>query len=508
MEQRSFTNSVGQILKCNDVKTAIRILFECIKRIVPLDFLTIVLYDSELHIVYDRIHATDQDVLFVDDSIILSKATAGIAKDLINSKSNTYVTDSMAHPLIKEFNDHVGIIETASVIMMPSRLKSGKHVIFNLVVWDTNRYKPADLLAAQNISDQITFVLQHIYSNIAGSKEHIATQDKSTQKRLDKVIIGKEGGMKDTLIFSEMVAKLDTPVLLFGESGVGKDVIATHIHFRSRRRSHRLVSVNCGAISESLLDSELFGHEKGAFTGAADTKKGYFEQANNGTIFLDEVSELSKSAQVKLLRVLQSKSFRRVGGENSVSVDTRVIAATNCDLGKMVEDKKFRKDLWFRLNTFPINVPPLRRRKQDIIPFVHHFTKMFASKLLLPYKYRFAGNAMDQLMQYDWPGNVRELKNTVEYAMIICRGKPISFDFIHTKKQQTSFQKTPVKNDRYLTMAEMMTKHIEDVLSHTGGRVEGRGGAAEILDMNPSTLRARMKKLKLKAMKSSEKKNN
>jgi len=503
MDTDSFTECVGQILKCDDMKKVVRILFDSVKSFISMDFLTIVLYDAESHTAHDRIHATDQDVLFVDDTITFSKDTADIARHLISSTSGTYITDSMANPLIREFNAHVGIIETASVIMLPGKLESGVHVIFNMVLWDTDRYTPRDLSDIQKISDQIGFILQHIYSNIAGSKKHIATKNRETRNRMTKLIVGKDGGMKDTMIFADMVAKLDTPVLLIGESGVGKDVIATNIHYHSGRKNQRLVCVNCGAISESLLDSELFGHEKGAFTGATDSKKGYFEQADGGTIFLDEISELSKSAQVKLLRVLQNKTFRRVGGEKSISVDTRVIAASNRDLQKMAFAKKFRNDLWFRLNTFPIQIPPLRRRTQDIAPLVHHFAKLNASKLRLPYKYRFAENAMDQLRQHDWPGNVRELKNTVEYAMIICRGKPISFDFLQIRNNNESapLQKTPGKKNRYLTMNEMMTKHIRNVLAHTNGRIEGKEGAAEILDMNPSTLRARIKRLNIKIKK-------
>ncbi len=498
----SFAECVGQILKLDDPKKSVRILFEFMKQIVPLDFLTILQYNPESHSGYDLIHVTDQDALFVDDSLQFSQTDIDDAMAIMSNEANTYIADSMAHPLIRKFNDHVGIIETASVIIQPCRLTSGTYAVLNLVLWETGGYTPQNQLTIQNISDQLTFVLEHIYSHIDGSKKHRAIQTKSAENSLDKEIVGKQGGMKDTMVFVDMVARLDTPVFLLGESGVGKDLIATKIHEKSKRTKNPFICINCGAIPESLIDSELFGHEKGAFTGATESKKGYFEMADKGTIFLDEISELSRSAQVKLLRVLQNKSFRRVGGENSKSVDTRVIAASNRDLEKMVQTKTFRKDLWFRLNTFPIKIPPLRNRKQDIIPLAKHFAKLISLKLLLPYKYRFSVNAMDQLLHHDWPGNVRELKNTIEYAMIISRGKPISFEFLYAEKQAESSGHLPENEKKYLPLDEIITNHIKAVLIHTNGRVEGRGGAAEILDLKPSTLRAKIRKLNIRVIKS------
>ena len=271
--------------------------------------------------------------------------------------------------------------------------------------------------------------------------------------------------------------------------------MANSIHRLSRRANGPLISVNCGAITETLLDDELFGHEKGAFTGANNLKVGFFEQAHGGSIFLDEVSELSKKAQVKLLRVLQDMTFQRVGGQRPISVDTRVIAATNRDIETMVANGEFRKDLWFRLNTFPIAVPPLRERKDDIPILAHFFTERFKVEMNLPYSHRFASEAMAQLQKYHWPGNIRELENVIERALIINRGAPLSFSSLDEGRESISMDTAGEQAARVLTLDEAMRNHINKVLEITGGRIEGRGGAAEILDVKPSTLRARMKRL-------------
>ncbi len=215
------------------------------------------------------------------------------------------------------------------------------------------------------------------------------------------------------------VATINSPVLLLGETGVGKDVIANAIHYSSTRSGNPIITVNCGAIPESLIDSELFGHEKGAFTGAISQRRGRFERADSGTIFLDEIGELPLQVQVKLLRVLQNREFERVGGTETIRPDIRIIAATNRNLEQMVNEKKFREDLWFRLNVFPIYVPPLRARKEDIPELAHHFVEIKSVELKLPAFPKISSKAMGLLTSYDWPGNVRELQNVVERELIL-----------------------------------------------------------------------------------------
>ena len=241
-------------------------------------------------------------------------------------------------------------------------------------------------------------------------------------------IVGSQFGLKAVMDMVNQVAPLDSPVLLLGETGTGKEVIANAIHYSSPRKDGPFIKVNCGAIPETLLDSELFGHEKGAFTGAISQRRGRFERADKGTIFLDEIGELPLQAQVRLLHVLQKKEIERVGGTSSIPVDIRIISATHRNLEEMIASGRFREDLWFRLNVFPITIPPLRQRREDIPALVHHFIDRKSMELKLTERPVLAPGAIDRLIAYDWPGNVRELENMIERALIQHRGGVLSFE--------------------------------------------------------------------------------
>lgn len=238
-------------------------------------------------------------------------------------------------------------------------------------------------------------------------------------------IIGKSKEIKDLADIIMQVAPSDISILIYGESGVGKEVFARAIHGYSRRSDKQLVSVNCGAIPEGILESELFGHKKGSFTGATDTRKGYFEIADGGTLFLDEIAEMPLTTQVKLLRVLETKEFMKVGAETVTQVDARIIAATNKNLQSEVDSRHFREDLYFRLKAVMLNIPPLRKRREDIIPLIDHFTSLYCSKneTAVP---SYTQKAYELLEEYPWPGNIRELKNSVETALALNRGNIIT----------------------------------------------------------------------------------
>jgi transcriptional regulator with GAF, ATPase, and Fis domain len=315
----------------------------------------------------------------------------------------------------------------------------------------------------------------------------------------DTEIVGSGGGLQPIMETVSHVALLTTPVLLLGETGVGKELIANRIHYSSPRRDGPLVKINCGAIPEGLIDSELFGHEKGAFTGALSRQYGRFERAHQGTIFLDEVGDLPASVQSRLLRVLQEKEIDRVGGSNPVRVDVRVIAATHRNLEELVRDGLFREDLWFRLNVFPIHIPPLRERKSDIPMLVHHFIMNKSRELNLRVNPELAPGAMERLMAYDWPGNVRELQNVVERALIRMRitdsSRPIDFDEIAPLPDTRQRHRLPESGRSFLSLDEAARQHIEAALDRTGGRIQGEGGAAELLKINANTLRHRMRLL-------------
>ncbi len=299
-------------------------------------------------------------------------------------------------------------------------------------------------------------------------------------------IISRSEAFKKVLGEVEQVAMTDATVLILGETGTGKELLARAIHNLSPRRKRPLVKVNCAALPANLIESELFGHEKGAFTGALARKVGRFEFADSGTLFLDEIGDLPLELQAKLLRVLQEGEFERLGNPRSIHVDVRVIAATNRDLEKAIAVGKFREDLYYRLNVFPIKAPPLRERREDISLLVHHFIKKCSARIGKTID-RVPKRAMKILQDYDWPGNVRELENIIERAVIISRdGKLELGDW---------FPKTNAARPAFATLKEIERAHILKALERTGGRVSGEKGAAKLLGMKPTTLESRMKKL-------------
>ena len=337
------------------------------------------------------------------------------------------------------------------------------------------------------------------YREILRLQDLLADDNRYLQQELisSDQIIGADFGLADVMRAAQQVAAHDSPVLLFGETGVGKDVIANHIHQQSNRRDGSMIKVNCGAIPDALMDSELFGHEKGAFTGAMSRKRGRFERANGGTIFLDEIGELPLEAQTRLLRVLQNNEIERVGGDQTLSVDIRVIAATHRDLQAMVKEKTFREDLWYRLNVFPITIPPLRARTDDIPALAEYLVQEKARRLNLGRVPKLTPRTIDQLGRYAWPGNVRELENIVERAMIVSDGDELRLDGLLNVGSTDSNKETQTiqSTERVLTLDQLAARHIRDVLKLTSGRVHGPDGAAKRLGINPSTLRSRMDKL-------------
>lgn len=290
----------------------------------------------------------------------------------------------------------------------------------------------------------------------------------------------------------EQVACTDATVLIHGETGTGKELIARAIHNLSQRKDRPLVKVNCGAISAGLVESELFGHEKGAFTGAVQRRIGRFELSDGGTILLDEVSDLPLDTQVKLLRVLQEGEFERVGSSRLINVNVRVIAATNRNLTEAVRSGSFRSDLFYGLNVFPIEVPPLRERKLGIPLLVNFFITKFAKKVNKQI-HGASKETMDRLMSYRWPGNIRELQNVIERAVVLTQGPTIQID--------ESFLGLSVDSkaqDTVDTLEDIERNHILSVLERTGWIIDGKKGAASILNINPNTLRSRMQKLGIK----------
>jgi formate hydrogenlyase transcriptional activator len=289
----------------------------------------------------------------------------------------------------------------------------------------------------------------------------------------------------------EQVAPTDATVLIRGETGTGKELVARAVHDRSSRKQRPLVKVNCGSIPAGLVESELFGHEKGAFTGATQRRTGRFEVANGGTLFLDEVTELPIDTQVKLLRVLQEGEFERVGNSQTIKVDVRVIAATNRNLKAVVQSGTFRSDLFYRLNVFPLEVPSLHERKEDIPLLVHFFLSKFGKKLGKQVQ-GISQKSMECLLDYGWPGNVRELQNIVERAVVLANGPIIQIDESMIGSGEAA------QESALDTLENVERNHILRALNETRWVVHGKKGAADILGINPSTLRSRMEKLGIK----------
>jgi DNA-binding NtrC family response regulator len=314
-------------------------------------------------------------------------------------------------------------------------------------------------------------------------------------------IIGQSGACRRIISQVEVVAPTDATVLILGETGTGKELIAREIHQRSRRNDKPLVRVNCTSIPRELFESEFFGHAKGAFTGAIKDRAGRFEIAGGGTLFLDEVGEIPLELQSKLLRVLQEKCYERVGEDRTRQTDVRIIAATNRDLKKDIGAGHFREDLYYRLNVFPLQVPPLRERKGDITLLATHFVELLVKELGCP-KPRLTRAGIEALESYEWPGNIRELRNVIERAAIFARGGALEFDLPVTgaSVDPTSFgpQYSDGLDPEYLTESEMRRRERENllaILQKTGWRIKGSDGAAELLGVKATTLVARIKKM-------------
>jgi transcriptional regulator with GAF, ATPase, and Fis domain len=313
-------------------------------------------------------------------------------------------------------------------------------------------------------------------------------------------IIGNHHLLLSALDLAAQVAPYNTSVLILGESGTGKEKVAQSIHLLSARKKGPIVKVNCAAIPATLIESELFGHEKGAFTGALEKRKGKFELADGGTIFLDEIGELPLSMQVKLLRVLQEREIEYVGGSTAVKVNIRIVAATNRNLEKEVAEGKFRLDLYYRLNVFPITLPPLRERKSDIETLAYFFAEKFCKEFNKPFN-GFEESMMEKMMAYKWPGNIRELENIIEQCVILTDGK----SKLELKRSLSANSAEPATKASIKTLGDIKNVQLEterqyiiSALKKTNGRIRGINGAAEILNIKPTTLESKMVKLNIK----------
>jgi transcriptional regulator with GAF, ATPase, and Fis domain len=406
---------------------------------------------------------------------------------------------------MEEVRKRLGLHADISVLGMALKLEGNRIGDLALIAEGLDQYTEEHARLLSLLHEPFAMAMSNAlkHTEVIRFKEMLADDNRYLRGQLREMtgdqIVGADFGLNSVMTLVEQVAPLDSAVLLLGETGVGKEVIANAIHSLSTRRDGPFIKVNCGAIPETLLDSELFGHEKGAFTGALGQKRGRFERADKGTIFLDEIGELPPQAQVRLLHVLQSREIERVGGTAPIPVDIRVISATHRNLEAMVASGRFREDLWFRLNVFPIMIPPLRQRKEDIPALVDYFIEVKSMELKVAERPALAPGAVERLVAYDWPGNVRELANVIERALIRDRGGRLSFETLlplpvsgDSDKGRTGDPAQPV-----LPLGDINARHIRWALERARGKINGPGGAAEMLAIHPNTLRKRMNKLRI-----------
>jgi len=498
-ENEFFREATLRICSSLEIEKALWRCYLYIRDYIPADSMGLHIYDPGLGVNETIAEATLSGGTAVSIKTPLPRKTREIIENNLIPRIrvvNRMSQDRWAWPIAKSLG-----AANASAVIMGLILEGEKLGVLSIGASGEKKMTQnhARLLAMLNEPIAIALSNSLRYRKLCEYKEMLAKDNRYLKGELHWLtqykIIGAEHGLKNVMTLARQVAQTSSPVLLLGETGVGKEVIAHAIHDLSSRCKGPLVKVNCGAISQTLMDSELFGHERGAFTGAVKMKLGRFELADGGTIFLDEIGELTPEVQVRLLRVLHDREIERIGGINPFKVDIRVIAATHRNLEKMVAEGLFREDLYFRLKVFPIVIPPLRERLQDVPGLVYHFIRKKTRELGLLKSPSLANDALDRLTAYDWPGNVRELENTVERALILNQGQPLTFnDFkapIHRKSR------APEANNaaEFMKLDMLMSRQITRALHLTGGRVEGKHGAAALLGINPGTLRKRMKKL-------------
>ena len=383
-----------------------------------------------------------------------------------------------------------------SYVIVPLKARERVLGTLNLGSRTVNAYTEADASFLEEIAGQLSLALQNMlaFEEIADLKARLEQENLYLQEEIRTEgsfadIVGQSKAIKSVMKAVQTVASTDATVLLLGETGTGKELFARAIHMFSHRKERALVKVNCAALPSGLIESELFGHEKGAFTGALLRKVGRFELADGGTIFLDEIGDLPLDLQAKLLRVLQEGEFERLGSGHTIHVKVRVMAATNRDLQLAVEEGNFRADLFYRLNVFPIEIPPLRERKEDIPLLVNYLVEKHGKRLGRRLK-SVPQKVMDTLLNYAWPGNVRELENVIERSVITSAGSQLELSAGFSKTAAT-----PTNLEQPLMLQDVERQHILQTLERSAWRVSGKKGAAELLGLNPTTLEARMKKL-------------
>ena len=488
-------NTIVSVLDLHQLLNAVS---ASLRRLVPHEYASLSLYDRETHRL--QIHALDFPV---SKGLLQEGLSVGVDESPTGRALMTRQPVFINRDNIKEFGSDIarlildeGLKSACCLPLISHDRPLGTLVVASLEE-DNFPAKDAELL--QHVANQIAIAVEnslayHEEVKRANqlSEEKLYLQDEIRSEYNFEEIIGESAGLKDILGQLQTVAPTDSTILILGETGTGKELIARAIHHLSTRRERTLVKVNCAAIPTGLLESELFGHEKGAFTGAIAQRVGRFELAHRGTLFLDEVGDIPLELQPKLLRVLQEQEFERLGSPRTTKVDVRLVAATNVDLARKAADHQFRMDLYYRLNVFPIVIPPLRERREDIPLLVRYFAQKYARRMKKPID-TVPVKAMAALTEYHWPGNVRELENFIERAVILSRGTELQLPLAELK-QRTKAPVT-VSSNGLETLEHAEREHIVRALGETRWVIGGPRGAAARLGMKRTTLQSRMRKL-------------
>jgi formate hydrogenlyase transcriptional activator len=500
------------LITSRELPELFRGIVNTLERVIHHDYTSLALLDSQTGLL--RIHSLDfpgKQNIFTPETVVprdTSPAGRAIAasQPLIarGSELDRFDTE-IIHTLRAE-----GL---QAVCCIPLIHHANTFGTLNLASRRLDSFTPEDVELLQPVAAQIAIAVENAlaFKEIEALKNKLAEEKLYLEEEIRsefnfEEIIGESPALKRALAQVELAAPAGTTVLLLGETGTGKELFARAIHNLSPRRDRTFVKVNCAAIPSGLLESELFGHERGAFTGAIGQKIGRFELADRGTLFLDEVGDLPLELQPKLLRVLQEQEFERLGGNRTQRVDVRVVAATNADLSKRVAERAFRSDLFYRLNVFPIQIPALRERAEDLPLLVRYFVQRFSRQLNKDVEY-IPADAMDALTHYSWPGNVRELENLIERAVLLSPGKELRIPFAELKsaglaaaaaEPSSSFTSLTAATASISTLEEAERQHILRALKHTQWRIAGPKGAAVLLGMKRTTLQARMRKLRIR----------
>lgn len=502
-ENRFFREMTLKICGSLEIEHALYACFLYLRELFPVDAMVLSYFDGNAGLQRHLAEATADGGRCLDVATPLSpELLADLNAQIAHGRLPLieYIAHPEQHPITRLVVKRRGKAQGSLIII---RLILQGQFLGSLAVvrHDESLYTQEQIALLACLREPFAIALSNAvrYREVLALKEILADENRDLQAELQRLsgaeMIGAEVGLSHVMTLVRQVAPLSSPVLLLGETGTGKELLANALHQGSPRKNRPFIKVNCGAIPATLIDSELFGHEKGAFTGAIHQKRGCFERAHSGTIFLDEIGELPPDAQVRLLRILQEKEFERVGGMQPIKIDIRVIAATHRDLSAMIANGEFREDLYFRLNVFPIRIPPLRERPDDIPILVQHFIQKKMREMAWKGIPLLADGAMERLMSYQWPGNVRELENAVERALILSGGKPLTFTDIRPAQADAQNQSDHADSEEYLNLQMLNAQYIQKILTVTSGKIEGKGGAAEMLDIHPNTLRHRLRKL-------------